>query len=135
MTIKDFFLNDRFALDAGVELLDVKNGTACARMAITDRHLNGGDVCQGGAIFTLADLAFAAAVNSHAKLTLSIWANIQFFKAERSGYLYAEAKEVSNQGKLVSAEVRITNEAGDLVALFEGMGYNKGASLPFEAVQ
>ena len=43
----------------GVELLETGNGYAKARMLIKPEHLNGGGVCQGGAIFTLADLACA----------------------------------------------------------------------------
>lgn len=132
MTIKEFFKKDLFALEAGVELLEVGNGTARARMEIVPKHLNGGGVCQGGAIFTLADLAFAAATNSHAALTFSIQANIQFFKSESSGFLYAEAKEVFNQGRLTSAEVRVTNEAGELIALLNSMGYHKNTPLPFD---
>jgi acyl-CoA thioesterase len=135
MNIKEFFKNDRFAGGADVELLETGNGTARARMKILPKHLNGGGVCQGGAIFTLADLAFAAAVNSHAELTLSIQSDIRFFKAESEGYLYADAKEIFNRGRLSSAEVLITNEAGELVASFGGMGYNKGTALPFEPVR
>jgi len=135
MTIQEFFKNDIFAAEAGVELLETGNGTARARMEILPKHLNGGGVCQGGAIFTLADLAFAAATNSHAQLTFSIQANIQFFKSESHGFLYADAKEIFCQGKLASAEVRVTNEAGELIAIFSGMGYHKGATLPFEPIQ
>jgi acyl-CoA thioesterase len=135
MDIKEFFKKDVFALEAGVELLEVGNGTARARMKITPKHLNGGGVCQGGAIFTLADLAFAAAVNSHAELTFSICADIRFFKAESHGYLYAEAKEIFNRGRLASAEVRITNESGELIAAFSSTGYHKGTPLPFEKIE
>ena len=135
MTINDFFKNDIFAVEAGVELLETGNGTARARMEILPKHLNGGGVCQGGAIFTLADLAFAAATNSHAQLTFSIQANIQFFKSESQGYLFADAKEIFCQGKLASAEVSVTNEAGELIAMFNGMGYHKGSPLPFEPIQ
>ncbi len=135
MDIKEFFKKDIFAMEAGVELLETGNGTARARMEISPRHLNGGGVCQGGAIFTLADLAFAAAVNSHAQLTYSIWANIQFLKAESNGYLYADAKEIFNRGKLATAEVRITNESGELIATFNSMGYHKGTPLPFDPIQ
>ncbi|MDR1524038.1 MAG: PaaI family thioesterase [Tannerella sp.] len=131
MNIKEFFRNDIFAMEAGVELLETGNGTARARMKILPKHLNGGGVCQGGAIFTLADLAFAAAVNSHAELTFSIQSDIRFFKAESEGYLYADAKEIFNRGRLASAEVRITNEAGELIATFGGTGYHKGTALPF----
>jgi len=135
MTLKDFLKNDKFALQAGVELTDVGKGYAKARMEITPMHLNGGGVCQGGAIFTLADLAFAAATNSHARLTLSINSTINFFKAESRGFLYAEAKEVFSHKRLSNCEVTVTNEAGELIAAFSGTGYRKDTELPFEALQ
>ena len=132
MTIQEFLQGDKFALSAGVELLEVGNGHAKVRMRILPEHLNGGGVCQGGAIFTLADLAFAAATNSHAKLTLSISSTIHFFKSERSGCLYAEAKELFSHKRLAHCEVRITNELGELVATFSGTGYRKDITLPFD---
>ena len=79
-TLKEFLKADRFATCAGVELLEIKPGYARACMEVTDRHLNGGGVCQGGALFTLADLAFAAVANSRKKLTLSVNANITFLR-------------------------------------------------------
>ena len=54
MTIQEFLQGDKFALLAGVELLETASGYAKARMEIKPEHLNGGGVCQGGAIFTLA---------------------------------------------------------------------------------
>ena len=75
-TLKDMLSHDRFAAETGVELLEVREGYAKARMLVTDKHLNGGGVCQGGALFTLADLAFAAVANSRNLLTLSLNANI-----------------------------------------------------------
>ena len=131
MTINEFLQGDKFALLAGVELLETGNGYAKARMEIKPEHLNGGGVCQGGAIFTLADLAFAAATNSHARLTLSITSSINFFKAESKGFLYAEAREAFSHKRLA----RITNEAGDLIATFNGTGYRKDTELPFAAIE
>ena len=110
MTIQEFLQGDKFALLAGVELLETGNGYAKARMLIKPEHLNGGGVCQGGAIFTLAD----------------------FFKAESKGYLYAEAKEAFSHKRLANCEVRITNESGELIATFNGTGYRKDTELPFE---
>lgn len=135
MTINEFLKGDAFALFAGVELLETGNGYARARMEIKPMHLNGGGVCQGGAIFTLADLAFAAATNSHARLTLSITSSIHFFKAESEGYLYAEAKEVFSHKRLANCEVSITNESGDLIATFNGTGYRKDTELPFPPIE
>mgnify|MGYP000608117051 CR=1 FL=1 len=63
MTAQEFFKNDRFATNAGVELIEIKEGYSKARLVITAEHLNAGGRTQGGAIFTLADLALAAAAN------------------------------------------------------------------------
>ena len=104
MTIQEFLQGDKFALLAGVELLETASGYAKARMEIKPEHLNGGGVCQGGAIFTLADLAFAAATNSHARLTLSITSSINFFKAESKGYLYAEAHETFSHKRMLTVK-------------------------------
>jgi acyl-CoA thioesterase len=130
MTLKEFFLGDRFAVNAGVELMEVRPGYAKCRMLVTPEHLNGGGVCQGGALFTLADLAFAAAVNSHLTLTFSTTANITFLRSVASGYVYAEATETFNHPRLPFAEVRITDEDGQLVAILTSSGYRKqGATI------
>ena len=134
MTIQDFLQGDKFALLAGVELLNVGNGYAKARMKVKSEHLNGGGVCQGGALFTLADLAFAAATNSHARLTFSIDSSIHFFRSVSEGMLYAEAREVFNHKRLANCEVRITTENGKLIATFNGTGYRKDTPLPFEPI-
>ena len=134
MTIQDFLQGDKFALLAGVELLEVGNGYAKARMEVKPEHLNGGGVCQGGALFTLADLAFAAATNSHARLTFSIDSSIHFFRSVSEGMLYAEAHDVFNHKRLANCEVRITTEAGELIATFNGTGYRKDTALPFEPI-
>ena len=125
MTLFDFFKNDRFAVMAGVELMEISEGYAKARMLITKDHLNGGGVCQGGALFTLADLAFAAAVNSHLVLTFSTSSNITFFQSVAQGYVYAEAREIVNHPRLPYAEVKITDEDGRLIAVFTSSGYRK----------
>lgn len=104
-------------------------------MYITPEHLNGGGVCQGGALFTLADLAFAAATNSHARMTLSITSTINFFRSEKVGYLYAEAREVFDHKRLSNCEVSITNEKGDLIATLTGTGYRKDIELPFDPLE
>ena len=122
---KEFFKADRFATHAGVELLEVKPGYARASMFVTKEHLNAGGVCQGGALFTLADLAFAAAANSREQLTLSINANITFLRSVKEGYVYAEATEVFNHHRIPFIEVRLTDEAGELIGVMTSSGYRK----------
>ena len=61
MTPQEFFKKDLFAENAGVVLLEVREGYSKAKLEIKPEHLNAGARTQGGAIFTLADLALAAA--------------------------------------------------------------------------
>ncbi|MCD6318903.1 PaaI family thioesterase [Candidatus Aerophobetes bacterium] len=127
--IKDFFKNDKFAEYVGIELLEVSKGRAKAKMKIKNHHLNGLKTVQGGAIFTLADLAFAAASNSHGSVAVSINANISYLRAATTGSLIAEAKEVSINPKLATYTVNITDENGDIIAIFQGMVYRKKIEL------
>lgn len=123
--IKRFFKKDMFAAYNGIELLEAEKGRARVKMDITENHRNGLGIVHGGAIFTLADLAFAAASNSHGTVAVSINANISNMKAVSEGTLYAEAREISINHKLGTYTVDVTNEKGELIAIFQGMVYRK----------
>ena len=123
---KQFLNDDKFALHAGIELLEVKSGTAKVRMEIKQFHLNGVGLVHGGALFTLADFAFAAAANSHEEVAVAINASISYLKGIKTGTLYAEAEEISNSRKISVYTIKVTDEAGRLIAMFQGMAYKKG---------
>ncbi len=119
--------HDQFALFVGAQLMSVEEGRAAARLTVDKRHLNGAGVCMGGVLFTLADWAFAAAVNSHDILTLTTGANMTFISSAKEGdVLTAEAIEVANHHRLPYAEVRITNQEGKFIAIYTASGYRKG---------
>lgn len=134
MTLKELLQHDRFAQRSGVELLDIQPGYAEARMKITPDHLNAAGVCQGGAIFTLADLVFAAVANSHKYMTLSLTANITFLKSASNGYLYATAHETHNHARIPYIEVRIRNENNEPIAIFQSTGYRKKEQLAIDDI-
>ena len=69
--IRKFFNKDKFATDMGAEIDWVKDGCAGCSLTIADGHKNAGGSVQGGAIFTLADFAFAVAANLLGKMTVS----------------------------------------------------------------
>lgn len=123
--IKKYFENDKFAEYNGIKILEIQKGNARVKMDITENHLNGVGIVHGGAIFTLADLAFAAAANSHGNISVGINASISYMEAGTGKFLVAEAQEVSRNPKLSSYTVRITNENDNLVAIFQGMAYIK----------
>jgi acyl-CoA thioesterase len=120
-----FFVNDAWAQEAGIELLEVSAGRAKVRLRIAGWHKNSHGTVHGGAIFTLADTAFALASNSHGIPAAAINANIFFVKAATSGTLYAVAEEFSQNPKIATYTVTVTDDHGDKIALFQGMVYRK----------
>jgi acyl-CoA thioesterase len=128
--LQRFFKNDQFAERANIELLSLSPGQARAKMTLHPHHLNGYGTVQGGAIFTLADFAFAAASNSHGTVAVAINVSITFMKAGTTGTLWAEAREISRNFKLGSYTVEVKDDQGELVALFQGLAYRKSEKIP-----
>ena len=124
--VKKVIEQDRFCFEmVGIELLEVTPGRARAKLAIKETHLNGLGTVQGGAIFTLADLALAAAANSRGNVAVSVNASIAYFKAVSQGTLFAEAFEESLQSRLATYTIRVTDQENDLVALAQATVYRK----------
>jgi acyl-CoA thioesterase len=121
---------DRFAANAGCRITEVDEQHAVAEMTVTAEHLNGGNVCQGGALFTLADLAIAALMNFSGQLTFGIGNSIMYVSSAKEGdVLRAEACHVANHPKVPSVEVRVTNQEGRLICHVTGMGYRKAVAI------
>jgi len=122
--IKLFFKEEKdFSKNIGIELLEVHYGYAKAKLKITEFHLNQAGVAHGGAIFTLADFAFAVASNSFGKVSLAINTSISFIHAGKLGdELIAEAKLVDESNRLGTYEVVITN-GEKKIAFFTGTVY------------
>ena len=129
-TLRKCLSKDKFAEHSGIELVAVSPGQARAKMALHPYHLNGVGTAMGGAIFTLADFAFAAASNSHGTVAVAINVSISFLKAVQTGTLWADAREISRNPKLGSYTVEVKDDVGDLVAIFQGMVYRKKDPLP-----
>jgi acyl-CoA thioesterase len=123
------FERDRFARENGIRIVEVRPGFGRTEMTVEPRHLNSVGILQGGALFTLADLAFALACNSHGVLAVGCQADVTWFKAVRSGRLTASAEEISRTRTLSTCLIRVTGEDQELVALFKGVAYIKGTSL------
>lgn len=125
----DFLSRDQFATGNGMRTVEVRPGFARTEMTVEPRHLNAVGIVQGGALFALADLAFAAASNSHGVVAVAAQADISCFKAVTSGKLTAIAQEISRTRKLSTCLVHITHGDLGLVALFKGVAYIKGSPL------
>ncbi len=116
---------DRWAAVAGARLAEVREGYARVTMRLRPDHLNGVGVVQGGAVFTLADFAFAVASNSHGTVAVALDVSITFARASRTGVLTAEAVEESVSRRVSVCNVKVTDGRGEVVALFRGTAFRK----------
>jgi acyl-CoA thioesterase len=122
------FANDVASKDTmGMELVSVAPGRAMMRMAVQPLHLNGHQICHGGFIFTLADSTFAFACNSHNRNTVAAGCSIEFLKPAHAGdVLSCEGTEQMLQGRHGIYDIKVTNQRGEVVAMFRG----KSAQIP-----
>ena len=126
---------DHFAEYIGAQLVEVREGYARAELTVEDRHLNGAGVCQGGVLFTLADLAFAAVANSHGILSVGVQNSISYIKSAQLGdRLSAECFEQVNHHKLPYCDVRITNQQGEVLACVTGLAYRTHQPYEFNSL-
>jgi acyl-CoA thioesterase len=124
-SLKKLLTNDKFLKHNDIQLLEVSKGRAKAKLDVKDHHLNGIATVHGGAIFTLAELAFSAASLSYGTMAFAINMNISYVKAVSEGPLTAEAREVSINPKYGIFSVDIRDKIGDLIAVFQGLAYRK----------
>ena len=102
----------------GMEILDIKAGSATLTMTVQPNMVNGHGIAHGGFIFTLADSAFAFACNSHNERAVAAHGNISFIKAGKLGdRLVATAKEISRSGRSGIYDVRVTVDDSPIAEL------------------
>jgi acyl-CoA thioesterase len=130
--IARFFDRDKLAKHLDIELVEVSPGQATTRMTIQEKHYNGVNITHGGALFTLADFAFAVACNSYGTVAVAINVNISFLKATSKGVLTARAREVARSNRLGTYQIEITDEEGSVVASFQGTCYRMQQPLPMD---
>lgn len=115
-------LKDTFAEGNGMQVCRLDESGAETRMTVSETHLNGIGVCQGGALFTLADLAMAALANA-AGPSVSTDVVIHFHRAARLGDRLVCSCHLVRDGRLPMLAGEIVNDKNELIATFEGRDY------------
>ncbi len=126
--IRQRFRLDRFATEcAGAEVAEAEPGRSVCRLTLRPEHMNGNNVPMGGVVFTLADFAFAVAVNGYAEdITVTQGGNISFLAPAKGKELIATATCVKSGRSTSLFEVRVTDELGTFVAHMTITGYRIG---------
>lgn len=119
----------------GIQLVSCEPGRAVMRMTVREAMLNGHDICHGGLIFTLADSTFAYACNSRNVNTVAAGCSIEFLKSGKAGdVLTCEGVERVLQGRHGIYDMTVTNQDGEVVAVFRGKSTQiKGNVIPESA--
>ena len=111
-----YFEGDRFALENGVTLDAIGERSAVCSMALSERHRNAEGGIMGGAIFTLIDLAFAAAANNVHKPTVAQQVSMNFLSGSRGTRLTAAASCRKDGRNSCVYNVDVTDDLGRDIA-------------------
>lgn len=121
---------DMFAKHLGIEITEAARGYARAVMPLDAHHRNGVGMAHGGAIFAVADLAFAVACNTRGRVSVNLNTAISFLAPGKCGPLTAEAREISAARRVATYEIRITDGEGTLIAICQATAYSKDQPVP-----
>jgi acyl-CoA thioesterase len=116
----------------GIELLELRPGYCRAALTLAPHMANFHGSSHGGAIFSLADFAFAGACNGHGEPAVALTVTIQFHAAARVGRrLVAEARE-TRQGKRAGFYAMTVTDAADgtVVATCQAVSLRTDAHRP-----
>ena len=120
---REFFRGDRFAVEqAGITIEEIGEHYARCAMPIMPLHKNAAGAVMGGAIFTLADFAFAVAANVGGVLTVTTTSSVSFIGTCKGNVLTAETRLVKDGRRSCFFEVTVTDDLGNLVAVVTSSG-------------
>lgn len=111
----------KFENHLGIEIVDIDEGFSKLIMKVQNFMLNGHGACQGGAIFSFADTAFAYACNGRNVPTVGYSCDITYIKpAFMNDILTATCTEVDLSKRNGIYNVEVKNQKNELIAHFIG---------------
>jgi acyl-CoA thioesterase len=121
---------DSASQEMGIKLRENRAGHAVLEMEITKVMANGGGICHGGYLFSLADTAMAYASNSRNDVYVAVSASIEFLAAGRIGQtVSALATEEHRAGRTATYTVAVSDDTGQAIAQFLGRTYRVRGSV------
>ncbi|MFZ6759691.1 hydroxyphenylacetyl-CoA thioesterase PaaI [Undibacterium sp. Ji50W] len=130
LTAAAMFASDAATRGLDMQIVHVAEGTATLSMRIRPAMLNGHQTCHGGYLFTLADSAFAFACNSRNQVTVAAGCSIEYLLPGREAdVITATVTEQSLTGRTGIYDARLTNQHGQLIALFRGKSHKLNAEV------
>ncbi len=118
---------DAFANHLGARVEIPAPGHSRVSLTITDAMTNFHGTAHGGVIFSISDMAFAAACNSHGRVAVALNVSICFLKPGFPGdRLVAEAREIHKGRRTSVYDITVINEdTKALIAKSQDQAYRK----------
>lgn len=123
--LQQLYKNDRFATNAGCKIVEADEDKVVCEMEISDCVLNAHNSVMGGAIFTLADFAFAVASNLNGIPSVAIQSSISFYSATKGKKLIATCKTDKDGRSLGYYSVEISDDSGKKIAGYTALAFHK----------
>jgi acyl-CoA thioesterase len=120
---KEYFACDRFATGNGMVLEEVDAVHSVCSLVLADAHKNAYGGVMGGAIFTLADFAFATLTNDRERVTVAQQVSINYLSAPKGAKLTARASYRKDGRSSCVVNVDVTDDTGRDIAQFTGTGF------------
>ena len=120
---RGYFSKDRFATDNGITLDELDECHAVTSLTLGEQHKNAFGGVMGGAIFTLADFAFAALTNSREKVTVAQQVSINYLSPCKGARLIATARYKKDGRSSCVVNVDVVDDLGREIAQFVGTGF------------
>ena len=120
---REYFSCDRFATENGITLDELDDSHAVTSMTLGARHRNAFGGVMGGAIFTLADFAFAALTNDRDRVTVAQQVSINYLSPAKGKRLIARATFRKDGRSSCVVNVDVTDDTGRAIAQFVGTGF------------
>ena len=121
------FQKDTYSNLIGATMEAVEPGYCRVSIRVSESMLNFHGTTHGGIVFGIADIAFAAACNSHGQVAVALSMDIHYLHASQAGdELVAEAKEVSRSASTALYDITVTERTGQkVIAKLHAMAYRK----------
>ena len=116
--VKEQMYRDLYAFEttgAVIESMD-DNGCVTVRLDLSAAHNNSGGRVMGGAIFTLADFAFASTAYANGIFTTAINCSIEYLSAGRGSFLTSKGYIDKVGRSIVFGGADVYDETGKMIA-------------------
>jgi acyl-CoA thioesterase len=118
--------SDRLIELFGMKITSCGAGSSSVSMRVEKNHLNAAGICHGGTIFSLADVAFALASNSHGQIALALDMSISYMRPVNAGeQLTATCRERQRGSRIATYIIEVSDSSHELVALLKATSFIK----------